>query len=50
MIDSNDHKFLYFYYQGMNFTEIGVNELFEDNEIVLKSEDEEQNNYLVIRS
>lgn len=39
LVDANDHKFLQIYDQGVNFTEIGMRELFEESELVLQSED-----------
>lgn len=37
LVDANDHKFLQIYDQGVNFTEIGMRELFEESELVLQS-------------
>ena len=50
LIDCNDHKFMQIYDQGVNFTELSMNELFEENELVLQSEQEDEPQYLVIRS
>lgn len=50
LVDANDHKFMQIYDQGVTFTELSLHELFEESELVLRGEGEDEQQYLVIRS